>query len=194
MHDIQPFPKWRDTYVSEEDENSPYYGTVYKHTDEKVIYNYLIHPYWDDFGSDTLYLKIIFADYETGQAIIEFIGEWNDAIQNDVMEMKRHVMEPLLDLGITRFILICENVLNFHASDDCYYEEWAEECRDGFNGGWITFLNTFDHVAQEMHEAGLDNYCYFGKNFNGFNWRIYSPKNIFEWVEARIKDSSRKLK
>ena len=192
MHDIQPFHKWRDQYAGEEDMLSPFHGSTYN--TEKVIYNYVIHPYWDDFGSETLYLKIIFADYETGQAVIELIGEWNDAIQNDIMEMKRHVMEPLIDEGITRFILICENVLNFHASDDCYYEEWSEECRDGFNGGWITFLNTFDHVAQEMDEAHLDNYVYYGANFNGFTWRIYQPKYIFEWVEARIKDSSRKLK
>ncbi len=192
MHDIQPFHKWRDQYAGEEDELSPFHGSTYN--EEKVIYNYVIHPYWDDFGSDTLYMKILFADYETGHAIIEFIGEWNDAVQNDVMLLKRNAVEKLIDEGITRFVLICENVLNFHASDDCYYEEWAEECRDGFNGGWIAFLNTFDHVAEEMANAGIDNYCYFGPNFNDFTWRIYPPKYIFEWVEARIKDSSRKLK
>ena len=191
MHDIQPFHKWRDQYAGEEDMLSPFYERTYN--EEKVIYNYVIHPYWDDFGSDTLYMKIIFADYETGQAIIELIGEWNDAIQNDVMLMKRNAIEKLLDEGITRFVLICENVLNFHASDDCYYEEWAEECRDGFNGGWIAFLNTFDHVAEEMSNVGIDNYCYFGPHFNGFTWRIYQPKNIFDWVEERIKDSEKKL-
>lgn len=191
MHDIQPFHKWRDQYAGEEDTLSPFHGRNYN--EEKVIYNYVIHPYWDYFGSETLYMKILFADYETGHAIIEFIGEWNDAIQNDVMLLKRNAIETLLDEGITRFVLICENVLNFHASDDCYYEEWAEECRDGFNGGWIAFINTFDHVAQEMEDTGIDNYCYFGQDFNGFTWRIYPPKYIFEWVEARIKAGTRKL-
>ena len=192
MHDIQPFHKWRDQYAGEEDALSPFHGRSYN--EEKVIYNYVIHPYWDDFGSETLFMKILFADYETGHAIIEFIGEWNDAIQNDVMLMKRNAIETLLDEGISHFVLICENVLNFHASDDCYYEEWAEECRDAFNGGWIAFINTFDHVAQELDSVGIDNYCYYGHNFNGFTWRIYSPKYIFEWVESRILESSRKLK
>jgi hypothetical protein len=31
-------------------------------------------------GSETLYLKILYADYEAGYVVIEFIGEWNDAI------------------------------------------------------------------------------------------------------------------
>ena len=44
---------------------------------------------WDDFGSSTLYIKILFADYDGGFAIIELIGEWNDAINNDIMLLKR---------------------------------------------------------------------------------------------------------
>ena len=78
-------------------------------------------------GSTTLFVKILFADYEERFAILEFIGEWNDTLFNDVMTLKRNVIEPLLSEGIERFILIGENVLNFHASDDCYYEEWFDE-------------------------------------------------------------------
>jgi len=30
-------------------------------------------------------------------------------------------------MGDIQFILIGENVLNFHSSDDCYYEEWFQD-------------------------------------------------------------------
>ena len=43
-----------------------------------TVYNYYIHPQWDDIGSGTLYMKELYADYENGFAILEFIGEWND--------------------------------------------------------------------------------------------------------------------
>ena len=91
------------------------------------IYNYYIHPQWDEFGSRTLYLKIIYADYELGYAIIEMIGEWNDAIENDIMTLKRDVIDAMMQEGIFKFILITENVLNFHSGDKDYYQEWHEE-------------------------------------------------------------------
>jgi len=49
----------------------------YSHT----IYNYYIHPQWDDFGSRTLYLKVLIADYDERYAVIELMGELNDAIE-----------------------------------------------------------------------------------------------------------------
>ena len=42
--------------------------------------------------------------------------------------------------------MIGENVLNFHASDDCYYEEWFQEVEDG----WIAAVNFRDHVLKEL--------------------------------------------
>ena len=149
MHDIEPYYRWRDNYIASEDERSPFYGRVY---DEfrftHQIYNYYIHPQWDDFGSATLYLKVIYADYELGYAIIELLGEWNDCLSNDIMYLKREVVDALSEQGIRKYILICENVLNFHGSDDCYYEEWYEDIAD--EGGWICFINTLDHVWEEM--------------------------------------------
>src|SRR5438270_1407444 len=125
MHDIEPFYNWRHIYVSEEDERSPFYGRDYSEFEySNTIYNYYIHPQWDDFGSQTLYMKVLFADYEQKYAIIEFIGEWNDAINNDIMFLKREIVENMMGFGINKFILIGENVMNFQASDDCYYEEW----------------------------------------------------------------------
>ena len=100
MHDIEPFYRWREEYTVEDDERSPFYGETYGAP--RQIYNYIIHPLWDDFGSNTLYVKILFADYETNCVVIEMLGEWNDAVENDIMELKRHVIEPLLDEGISK--------------------------------------------------------------------------------------------
>ena len=91
MHDIEPYFNWRNYYTAEEDKDSPFYGKVYdefKYSNK--IYNYFIHPQWDYIGSPTLYIKLLYADYEDGYAIIELIGEWNDCLNNDVMFLKRY--------------------------------------------------------------------------------------------------------
>jgi len=41
---------------------------------------------------------VLYADYEIGFAIIEFIGEWNDAIENDIMTLKRELIDKMLVL------------------------------------------------------------------------------------------------
>ena len=133
MHDIEPYFQWRDAYVASEDERSPLYGRIY---DEfyftNTIYNYYIHPQWDEFGSSTLYLKILYTDYDLGYAILELIGEWNDCIYNDIMMLRREITDLLQKEGISKFILVAENVLNYHAGEDnCYYEEWYDEVADG---------------------------------------------------------------
>jgi len=59
MHNLEPFYNWRHIYVSEEDPLSPFYGRSYSEFEfSHTVYNYYIHPQWDDFGSRTLYLKI----------------------------------------------------------------------------------------------------------------------------------------
>src|SRR3954463_15899333 len=106
MHEIEPFYNWRHIYVSEEDECSPFFARIYSEFEfTNTIYNYYIHPQWDQFGSSTLYLKILFVDYERHFAIIEFIGEWNDALYNDIMFLKREVIEPMISQGVKKFIL-----------------------------------------------------------------------------------------
>ena len=66
MHDIEPFYNWRHIYVAEEDSLSPFFGRTYSEFEfSQTVYNYYIHPQWDDFGSRTLYLKILFVDHET---------------------------------------------------------------------------------------------------------------------------------
>ncbi len=194
MHDIEPYHRWRDYYIAAEDEQSPFYEQEYDEFNyTNKVYNYYIHPQWDVFGSDTLYMKLLFTDYEEGYAIMEFIGEWNDAIHNDVMYLKRDVIDPLIKKGIYRYILICENVFNFHAGDeDDYYAEWYEDISD--EGGWICNLNTLDHVADEMKAARLQQYIHFGDAFAHLNWRPHLPKTVLQMVEHIMLTGIKRLK
>jgi len=183
MHEIEPYHRWRDYYNSTEDQLSPFYGRTY---DEfyytQKIYNYFIHPQWDNFGSSTLYLKTLFTDYEKGYVVLEMLGEWNDCLHNDVMCLKRDVIDEIMPNDINKFILISENVLNFHAGDDDYYEEWYEDVID--DAGWICLLNTLPHVEQEMKDARLDRYVHFGGPLNDVTWRGMSPKDLCDAVDA----------
>lgn len=182
MHTIEPYFNWRDLYIAEEDKLSPFYEREYSEFEySKTIYNYYIHPQWDEFGSPTLYLKVLYADYIHHFTIIEFIGEWNDAIGNDIMFLKREIIDPMIEQGITKFILLGENVLNFHASDDCYYEEWYEEIAE--EGGWIAALHLRDHVVTEMKSQRLEHYIYMGEKFNSLNWRMIKPQFLPEVIE-----------
>ena len=114
MHTIEPFYNWRHLYTAEEDELSPFYGREYSEFEfNNTVYNYYIHPQWDDFGAPNLYMKILFADYQFNYAIIELIGEWNDAVENNIMTLKRDIIDVLIARGIHKVILIAENVLNF---------------------------------------------------------------------------------
>ena len=102
MHDIEPYYNWRHIYVSEEDQRSPFYQREYSEFEfSQTVYNYYIHPQWDEFGSRTLYLKLLQADYDEHYAVIEFIGEWNDAIENDIMTLKRDVIDVFEQQGIS---------------------------------------------------------------------------------------------
>jgi len=123
-------------------------------------------------------------DYDDGYAVLELIGEWNDCLHNDIMYLKREVLEPMIEEGIFRFVLICENVLNFHGSDDCYYEEWYEDIRD--EDGWICFVNALQHVEEEMRLTRLQSYIHFGSPFNQINWRPQKPRLLFQMIEKML--------
>lgn len=147
------------------------------------IYNHYIHPQWDNIDSPTLFIKILFADYEEGVAIIELFGEWNDCLHNDIMFLKRDIIEILLGEGINKFILIGENVLNFHSSDDCYYEEWFDEVEDG----WIALLNFRDHVITEFQDANIDSYFILGGQLNQIDWRTYTPISLYQKIASQVE-------
>jgi hypothetical protein len=180
MQDIEPHYNWRHLYISENDSNSPFFEREYSEFEySDVIYNFYIHPQWDNIGSPTLFIKIIFADYNTGHAIIELIGEWNDCIHNDIMFLKRDIIDQLSLNGIDKFVLIGENVLNFHYSDDCYYEEWFDDIPDG----WIIFLNFQHHVLQEFSTIGIDQYINWGGELDNESWRTFTPQNLLSKLE-----------
>jgi len=192
MHDIEPHYKWRDQYVASEDSNSPFHGRVYdEFTFKKQVYNYFIHPQWDEFGSSTLYMKILFVDYDEHFAIIELIGEWNDTLNNDVMFLKREIIDDLSRFDIDKYVIICENVLNFHGSDNCYYEEWFEDINE--TAGWICMLNTHKHVEEEMVETRIHHYANVGGIFNDINWRMFKPKQLIQNMENLMNNSTKQL-
>lgn len=185
MHELEPFYNWRDEYMSSEDSKSPFYQQQYNEFEfDKQVYNYCIHPQWDYFGSPTLYLKILFVDYQQEFCIIEFIGEWNDCINNDIMYLKRYIIEWMMQHGIHKFILIGENILNFHSSDDCYYEEWFQETDD--TGGWIAGINFREHVVSEFRSQNIDYYINFGGELDRLNWRTLKPMTLFKAVEQLL--------
>jgi hypothetical protein len=179
MQDIEPYYNWRHLYTAEEDFRSPFYGRTYSEFEfSQTVYNYYIHPQWDDFGSRTLYMKILFSDYEQQYAIIELLGEWNDAIENDIMTMRRDVTDQLYANGIIKFILIAENVLNFHSSDDSYYEEWREQVQD--DGGWITVIDMPTQTQYDFKRARLTNYVTL---IDFPQWRTLKPDIVFNQID-----------
>ena len=182
MQNIEPFENWRYLYTSEDDERSPFYRREYSEFEfTQTVYNYYIHPQWDEFGSATLYIKILMADYAEGYTIIEMLGEWNDAINNDIMTFKREIIDLLIRESITKFILIAENVLNFHSSDDSYYEEWFEEVTD--EGGWIICLNMPVQTQYDFTRAKLNRYI---ELMNVPQWRTIKPDLLFAKLDNII--------
>ncbi len=179
MHYVEPYFGWRGYYIASDDPNSPFYERNYSEFEFiNTVYDFYIHPQWDSFGSSTLYIKILFVDYDEKYAIIELIGEWNDAIENDIMTMKRELIDSLMENGINKFILIGENVLNFHYSDDCYYEEWFDDVDEG----WIALVNFHDHVIQEFERINIDHYFLMGGELEEIEWRTFRPYQFFKKI------------
>jgi hypothetical protein len=171
--------------VASEDPYSPFFEREYSEFEfTSKIYDHYIHPQWDQFGSQTLFLKVLYCHYEQGFAVIELMGEWNDLLYNDIMFLKREVVEPMMDQGVSKFILIGENVLNFHFSDDSYYEEWFEDVNDA--DGWIALMNLRDHVAADISSANIDSYFVMGGKLNEMKWRTLNPDQLFESIERQV--------
>lgn len=179
MQNIEPYYNWRHLYIADEDERSPFFGRQYNEFEyHNVIYNFYIHPQWDDIDSRTMYLKILFVDYEEHYAIIELFGEWNDAIENDIQTLKRSVIDDLIAKKIFKFILIGENILTFHSDTNDYYEEWYEDIRD--HDGWIVGINFQPHAIFDFQRTRITYYITF---LEIDNWRTLSPEHLFEKIE-----------
>lgn len=179
MHVLEPFFQWRDIYRAEEDASSPFYVRIYNEFHfENRIYNYYIHPQWDEFGSSTLYAKILYADYEQSFVIIELLGEWNDLLYNDIMHFKREVIDILLEEGIQHFILIGENVMQAFPDEGDYYAEWAEEAEEG----WIACIQFRPHVLSDFSRYGLSPYLHWGGELDELAWRKYNPFQLYKKI------------
>src|SRR6185312_13238029 len=164
MQDIEPYDNWQYLYTSETDARSPFFGREYSQFEfTNTVYNYYIHPLWDEFGSRTLYLKVLMADYDE---------------QYDIIRLKRDVIDEFIFQGINKFILITENVLNFHSSDDCYYEEWYEDVME--KGGWIVSLNMPTQSQYDFVKARLANYV---EMLSLPAWRTMKPDVLFNQVD-----------
>jgi hypothetical protein len=192
MHDLEPFYRWDGYYNAARDERSPFAGVQPNYQAyENDIYGFYIHPDWDFIGSETLYCKLLFADYDAGFAVLEMMGEWNDTLHNDIMHLKRNVIDLMIPQGLYKFILLGENILNFHGGDDDYYQEWFDEV----DNGWIAFVNVRPYVETEMSRYRLDYYLSFGGTLNELeDWRTQTPwvfcTNVQKLILRRIGEGS----
>ncbi|AWW00100.1 hypothetical protein [Arcticibacterium luteifluviistationis] len=183
MHDIEPYHNWQKYYQADKDMRSPFFGREYSIYYENDVYGYYIDPHWDDIGSETLYIKLLYTDYTNNVAVLELFGEWNDTLHNDVMHLKRNVIDRLLKNGIDKFILIAENLFQFHGGDQDYYEEWFDDVEDG----WISIINAPEFILSEMQKYRLDYYMNFGGTLQFENWRTLKPQRLFDLVDALMQ-------
>jgi hypothetical protein len=183
MHEIEPFYGWLPYYTTEADDNSPFQSAAHDaFTLDKGVYEYLAHPLWEDFGSDGLLLKILYADYMRGYAIIELLGVWNDLLQNDFKLLAENCLTYLIDAGVQEFILIVENVLNIYVDADDYYEALQEELGEG----WLCLLRPRAHVIDEIEQYDIGRYFFWSEELDALHWRKLKPWELHALVAAKM--------
>jgi hypothetical protein len=91
------------------------------------------------------------------------------------------VIDVFEQQGITKFILIAENVLNFHSGDKDYYQEWFEEVTD--EEGWIVCLNMPEATQHDFRKSKLN---YYIELIDLFDWRIYKPFHLFKKIDEEL--------
>jgi MFS superfamily sulfate permease-like transporter len=97
------------------------------------------------------------------------------------MELKREVIELLAAQGISKYILITENVLNYHSSDKEYYQEWYEEVSE--ENGWIVALNMPEATQQDFRKKKLN---YYIELMELQDWRVYKPYHLFRKIDDAL--------
>ena len=86
--------------------------------------------------------------------------------------------------GIRKFILIGENVFNFHGADELYYEEWFEEVEEQ---GWIAAVCFPEFIQQEFRKYRIDQYVNMGGTLQLDQWRTVHPSKFCELVDQLIQ-------
>ncbi|MCA6440958.1 MAG: hypothetical protein IM581_13580, partial [Chitinophagaceae bacterium] len=105
------------------------------------------------------------------------------AIENDIMELKREVLDLLFQQHITKYILITENVLNFHSSDKEYYQEWYEELSE--ENGWVVALNMPEATQYDFKKKKLN---YYIELMELPDWRVYKPYHLFKKIDEQLSN------
>jgi len=100
------------------------------------------------------------------------------------MFLKRDIIDCLIREGIHKFILIGENILNLHAGDDDYYEEWYEDIID--EGGWAMAINLREHVIDELDKGGINRYIHYGRHYTDIPWRKFKPEQLVVLLESQL--------
>jgi hypothetical protein len=88
------------------------------------------------------------------------------------------VIDVMEKEGISKFILISENVLNFHSSDREYYQEWYDEVSD--ENGWIVSLNMPEATREDFKKKKLN---YYIELMELPDWRVYKPYHLFKKID-----------
>jgi len=102
------------------------------------------------------------------------------------MELKREVIDIFEREGIYKFVLIADNVLNFHSGIKEYYQEWYEEVTD--ENRWIVMIDMPEATQHDFRNAKLNQYV---ELYDLPNWRTYKPFHLFKKIDnelmARLK-------
>jgi hypothetical protein len=181
FQEIRPFGGWLHWYNPSTDSRSPF---EVLEEDERYIYTFRAHPAWDSIDSESLLLKVLYADYAHGYAVIELLGEWNDLFENDFRLLVQNCLELLEREGITKFVLICENVFQAYFQDTEYYEAFQDVLTD--NEGWMFLLRVRNDVLQELNRYELDQYFYWSEELQHIAWRKLHPTKLFHLVSRVV--------
>ena len=183
LHHIEPFYGWLKWYSHDQDECSPFHQVEHNlFYFDRSVNRIPAHPLWDDIGSESLLVKILYADYDQGFAIIELFGEWNDLFENDYKLLAENCLTYLIDHGIQKFILLCENVFHAYFQSDDYYQALQEELEEG----WVCLLRPREEVWEDMQSYGITSYFYRSPILDEFPWRRLKPHQLFQLVESRM--------
>lgn len=183
MQDIEPFYGWLNLYETGRDEFSPFLGVEYSEFFyDNRVYENCAHPLWDSIGSESLLVKVLFADYDRGYAIIELFGVWNDLLENDYRLLLENCLHWMHSNGVNKFIFLCDNVLNIYLDGDDYYEAMQEDLEDG----WIALVRVREHVMEELQKYNIDHFFFWSERLNEIQWRKMRPWQLYGLVEESM--------
>ena len=69
-------------------------------------------------------------------------------------------------------------MLNFHSSDDSYYEDWRESVIE--EGGWVVIVDMPSQSQHDFKKARLTNYVAL---LDFPQWRTLKPELVFQQVD-----------